>query len=83
MTNFKQEIAKMKEQGLNEEDFERIKKMIYGGYIREFDDVANISRMFLADHFKGINSFDYLEEIEGVNVEYTEQVLKNVFKERN
>ena len=78
---FKQEIAKMKEQGINESDFERIKKMIYGGYIREFDDVANISRMFLADYFKGINSFDYLEEIEGVNVEYTEQVLKNVFKE--
>lgn len=78
---FKQEIANMKEKGINEEDFERIKKMIYGGYIREFDDVANISRMFLADYFKGINSFDYLEEIEGVNVEYTEQVLKNVFKE--
>ena len=37
--------------------------------------------MFLSDYFKGINSFDYLEEIEGVNVEYTEQVLKNVFKE--
>lgn len=78
---FKQEIANMKENGINENNFKRIKKMIYGGYIREFDDVANISRMFLADYFKGINSFDYLEEIEGVNVEYTEQVLKNVFKE--
>lgn len=78
---FKQEIANMKENGINENNFKRIKKMIYGGYIREFDDVANISRMFLTDYFKGINSFDYLEEIEGVNVEYTEQVLKNVFKE--
>ena len=37
--------------------------------------------MFLADYFKGINSFDYLEEIDGVNVEYLNQVLNFVFKE--
>ena len=55
--------------------------MIYGAYIKEYDDVENISRMFLADYFKGINSFDYLEEIEGINVEYLEQILKDVFKE--
>ena len=66
---------------LNKEDAERIKKMIYGGYIKEYDDVVDISRMFLADYFKGINSFDYLDEIEGINVEYLNQMLNNVFKE--
>ena len=55
--------------------------MVYGGYVREYNDVADIARMFLADYFKGINSFDYLEEIEGITVEYLEQVLKDVFKE--
>ena len=50
----------MKEHGINKEDSERIKKMIYGGYVREFNDVTDISRMFLADYFKGINSFDYI-----------------------
>ncbi len=78
---FKQEVRKFKEQGINAEDFERIKKMIYGGYVKEFNDVSDIARMFLADYFKGINSFDYLEEIESINVEYLEQVLKNVFRE--
>lgn len=78
---FKQEVRKFKEQGINAEDFERIKKMIYGGYIKEFNDVSDIARMFLADYFKGINSFDYLEEMESINVEYLEQVLKNVFRE--
>ena len=39
--------------------------------------------MFLADYFKGINSFDYLEEINTINVEYLNQVLKNVFNEKN
>ena len=78
---FKKEISKMKENGVNKEDAERIKKMIYGGYIKEYDDVVDISRMFLADYFKGINSFDYLDEIEGINVECLDQMLNNVFKE--
>ena len=39
--------------------------------------------MFLADYFKGINSFDYLEEISTINVEYLNQVLKDVFNEKN
>ena len=78
---FKEEVKKFKENGINEADFERIKKMIYGGYIKEYNDVSDISRMFLADYFKGINSFDYLEEIEGINVKYLEQILKDVFKE--
>ena len=37
--------------------------------------------MFLSDYFKGVNSFDYLEEIQGLNVEYLNQVLNDVFKE--
>ena len=78
---FKQTVSKMKQDGINENDFNRMKKMIYGGYVKEYNDVTDISRMFLADYFKGINSFDYLEEIEGINVEYLNQMLNAVFKE--
>lgn len=77
----KEEVKKFKTDGIEEKDVNRMKKMIYGGYIKEYNDVADIARMFLADHFKGINSFDYLEEIEGITVEYLEQILKEVFKE--
>ncbi len=78
---FKEQVRKMKEEGINKEDFERVKKLIYGGYVKEYNDIQDISRMFLADYFKGINSFDYLEEIEGINLNYLEQVLENVFEE--
>lgn len=78
---FKEEVQKFKTDGIREDDFNRIKKMIYGGYVKEYNDVADIARMFLADYFKGINSFDYLEEIEGITVEYLEQILKDVLKE--
>ena len=79
---FKQELENIKQNGLNKEDFERLKKKIYGSYVREYDDVADIARMFLADYFKGLNSFDYLEEIEAVSFEYATQVF-NELTERN
>ena len=55
--------------------------MLYGGYIKEYDDVAGVSRMFISDHFNGINSFEYLEEYESVTIEYTKQILEEVFNE--
>ena len=79
--NFKETVEKFKKEGIVEEDFNRIKKMIYGGYVKEYNDVVNVARMFLADSFKGINSFEYLEEMKGITVEYLEQILKDVFKE--
>jgi len=53
--------------------------MIYATYIKEYNSVDEISTMFLADFFKGINSFDYLEEYSTVTLEYTQQILKEVF----
>ena len=78
---FKKQVENFKTNGINEKDFNRMKKMIYGGYVKEFNDVVDEARMFLSDYFKGINSFEYIEEIEGINVEYLKQVLDNVFKE--
>lgn len=75
----KKKIEEYKQKGLNEEHFERIKKKIYGDYVTEYNEVGNIARMFLADHIKGINSFDYLEEYNLVTVEYVNTVLKEVF----
>ncbi len=80
---FKEEVGKFIETGVNEQDFERTRKMIYGEYVKEYNDVTDIARMFLSDYFKGINSFDYLEEISTINVEYLNQVLKDVFNEKN
>ena len=77
----REEIKSLKQNGIDEKLFNRSKKMLYGMYVKEYDDTADIARMFLADYFKGINSFEYLEEIEGINVDYLTQVLNDVFKE--
>ena len=77
------EISKLKENGLNEQHYNRIKNMIYGGYIKEYNSVSQIARMFVTDYFKGINSFNYLEYFDEVTKEYAQKVLEDVFKEEN
>ena len=79
----KRVVNQYKEKGLNENDFERIKRKIYGDYVVEYNSVGSIARMFLSDSMKNINSFDYIEKYDEVTKDYTEQVLKNVFKEEN
>ena len=78
---FLEKLKEIKNNGIPQEDFYRLKKMIYGEYVKEYDDVSDIARMFLTEHFKGINSFRYLEEIDSVTIEYTKQVLDDIFDE--
>ena len=77
---FNKEIDIFINNGINEQDFERVKKMIYGEYIKEYNDVSNIARIFLTDFMKGVNSFDYIEEITTLDIEYAKQVLIDNFK---
>ena len=76
-------INKYLNNGLDEKHFNRIKKKIYGNYVSEYNSVGDIARMFLADKIKDIDSFDYIEKYNCVTKEYTESVLKNVFKTDN
>ena len=77
----KQEIARQKQEGLSEQDFYRIKKKIYGGYVKDYDDIENISNTFLTNYFMGINSLDYLNQIDNIDMEFIAQVLNDIFKE--
>jgi len=68
---------------MDEKYFERIKKKIYGNYAIEFNNVADISRMFLSDDFKGVNSFDYIEKYNDITLDFTKQILDELFDEKN
>ena len=81
LESLKKELERLKKEGINQEDYDRTKKMLYATYIKEYNSVEDISRAFLADFFKGINSFDYLEEYSTVTKEYVMQVLEDVFQE--
>ncbi len=78
---WKKQVEKYKTNGISEEEFQRVKKTIYGNYVKEYNDVGDIARMFLADYFKGINSFGYLEQYEAVSKDCVEDVLKQYLLE--
>lgn len=75
------EIEKIKNEGINEEDFKRIRRKIYGEFVTEFNDVGSISRMFLADTIREVNSFDYAEKFDEVTLEYVTKIFNEVFDE--
>lgn len=77
----KQEIERLKNNHLDEKQFKRIKKKILGDYITEYNDISSIARMLMGDYFKGINSFDYIENHQQVSKEYAEKILQQVFDE--
>ena len=81
MEELKKEIEKFKKEGLEEEQFERIKKKIYGDYVTEYNDISGVARMLMADYFKGINSFEYIENHKQVTKEYAEKILREIFDE--
>ena len=78
-----EKIQELKTNGIKEEQFNRIKKKIYGNYVTEYNSVSEISKMFLADYFKGINSFDYLENYNLITIDYVKQILNEIFIEEN
>ena len=75
------EIQKQKEH-FDEEHFERMKKKVYGDYVVEYNNISDIARMLLSDYFKGIQSFDYIEQFQSVTLAYTKQILEEVFDEK-
>lgn len=77
------QIEEMKQNGLEEQHFERIRRKIYGDYVIEYNNAADIARMFLADTMKQVQSFDYIEQFESVTKEYTKNILQTVFKPEN
>ena len=75
------EIKRLQE-NFDEAHFNRIRKKIYGDYVAEYNNVADISRMLLSDYFKGVQTFDYIEQFSTVTLEYTRQILQEVFDEK-
>ena len=60
---FKNRVKKMRDEGINKQDFERIKKMIYGEYIKEYNDVGDIAYemtyTFKNDAIKELKGYQY------------------------
>ncbi|HOJ09386.1 MAG TPA: pitrilysin family protein [Clostridiales bacterium] len=65
--------------GISQNDYERVKKAMYGRTVRGFNSVENISGNFISAYFKGIYIFDYFDIYDKINFEYVNSVMKEHF----
>lgn len=79
ISKIKDAITELKKKGLPEEDFERTKKMLYGRFVRGFEDVTTIANMFVSDFFRGVNASKYVDAYKEIDKEYVEDVLNKHF----
>ena len=79
ISRINEKIEELKKSGIDEEEFERTKKSLYGSFVRSFEDVSTIANMFISDFFRGVNSAMYARAYKEISKEYAEEVLKNHF----
>ena len=72
-------IAELKVNGLAEEELQRTKKVLYGRFVRGFEDVSTIANMFVNDFFRGVNSAMYPKVYKEIDKEYVEKVMQSHF----
>ena len=71
------EVERVRKEGLSKEDFERIKKVMWGEYIRSQNDVEDYAVTFMQHLFMGIDYFNYYDVYKTVTFED----VKNRFDE--
>ena len=77
------ECERIKKDGFNAEDVERIKKAYYGSFMRNFNDVEDIAGLVERNALTDINAFDFPEVFESIDNEYLKKVFDEVFKQEN
>lgn len=78
-----EEIDRIGSEGLNEDDYNRIKKVIWGDYIRSYDDIEGYSVTYLQMRFKGIDYFDYYDVYKEVTFDDVKKRFKEHFVKEN
>ena len=78
------EVLRVREEGLCRDDYERVKKVLWGEHIRSQNDVEDLSVEFLQLHLMGIDYFDYCDVYSSITFEDVEKRFLNHFvKERS
>ncbi len=65
---------------LSKEDFDRIKKVVWGDFIRSFNDIESYAHTFITELFTGCNYFDYPKVFESVTFEDVKKRFETNFK---
>lgn len=76
------EINKLREKGLSKDDFERVKKVIWGNYVRSHNDIEDYAHTFLSYSFMDIDYFDFYDVYKTVTFEDVQNRFMQHFDEK-
>lgn len=76
-------IEEFKQKGIDEADFNRIKKAVHGSFVRSFNNVGSIGNLVIRTALNGSNIFNFHSILETVDIEYVTKRFNEVFCEEN
>lgn len=77
----KKAVSRLKEKGIDDEQFEIAIHSLYGKEIMEYNDIDSIANGIISAHFNGYSIFDSLEIYKSVTKEDIENRLSNMMQE--
>ena len=78
----KKEIRRVKKEGLDPAEFERVRKANYGKAIMDYNDVDGLANELVAAHLEGFRLFDELEVYRRMTVADAEKQLASMMNEK-
>lgn len=78
----KNEVARLKKDGIDSELFEAVRRSLYGKEIMEYNDIDSIANGFIAADFGGYGIFDSIDIYKTVTKEDVEKRLADILDER-
>lgn len=77
------EIKRLREEGISDDDFEAVKKRLYGLEILGFNETENLANALVDSYFNGFGLFDTVEVYKSITKKDIEETLKTHFDENN
>ena len=79
---FREEIARLKREGISDEEFEAARNAVYGRMVSQLDNVEACGDIVLDAHFSGRSPFVLLDEVATLGIQSVCQRLENDFSEK-
>ena len=76
-------LRKVIEDGVNEDDFNRIKRKHYGNFIMSFNDIDAISNSLIGSYFDGEGLFEQLSVLESITLDDVNERLRSAINIEN
>lgn len=78
----KAEVARLKQEGIEDEQFEAVRRLLYGSEIMEYNDIDTIANSIISCCFNGCSVFDAMDIYQTVTKQDIEKRLANMMEEQ-